>query len=428
MKKIITSALLVAGLLTSSHCFAALDYSYSRAEKIFTVKSEEIIPLEEGSNELRIAFTKEYDFSDAKAKSGKLVKPAMYVRMLVEGKVQYEFATNANYWQEHNYTYEEMGILKEREAKRLAEEKAKKETRNKKKEDKSAKSGAEEHVAKLETEVVDVNAEVAIKSVEEKDELENRKLGRNPSTLIYLKVENKLSKENKAKNLYDFDNPLAAKEQIALEKVNAQQTEENKQGITANYETPDAALASGEGKGISSQNQNLVELELAAAEAKQKALEEEQEKELLAKLQAENSPEAEPLREQIAAREAAKKLAAVEANEERINREYVERMAKVEEVKAARAAFNKYIEEQKAANEGMVYVSIAEAKIPKGDNFWNKIIDSNKKHIPMFFEAKFWKGGANQRIWLKTEKLTELEELIAYDLYKDEANLQLVNK
>lgn len=408
MKKILTSALLVAGLLTSSNCFAALDYSYDRVEKIFTVKSEDVISLEDGANELTVAFIKEYNLADKKALAGKPVEPTMYVRMFVEGKVQYEFAPQANYWQEHNYTYEEMGILKEREAKRLAAEKAKKEA---KKQNKDGKT---------------VSAEVELPV--EKDELEERKLDRNPSTLIYLKVENKLSRENKAKNLYDFNNPLATKEQVALEKANAQQAEDYKPEITTNYEVPDAALASSENKGISSQEQNLMELELAAAEAKQKALEEEKEKELLAKLQAENSPEAEPLRERIAAREAAKKLAAVEANEARINRESAERMAKVEEVKAARAAFNKYLEEQKAASEGMVYVSTAEAKIPKGDNFWNKIVDSNKKHMPMFFEAKFWKGGANQRIWLKAEKLAELEELIAYDLYKDEANLQLVNK
>ena len=64
MKKFFASALLVAGVLTSSNCFAALDYSYNRAEKIFTVKSEEIIPLEDGANELTVAFTKEYDFSN----------------------------------------------------------------------------------------------------------------------------------------------------------------------------------------------------------------------------------------------------------------------------------------------------------------------------------------------------------------------------
>ena len=419
MKKFFASALLVAGVLTSSNCFAALDYSYNRAEKIFTVKSEEIIPLEDGANELTVAFTKEYDFSNKKAQPGKPIIPTMHVRMLVEGKVQYEFATNANYWQEHNYTYEEMGILKEREAKRLAEEKAKKEAKEKKKDSKTAETVKEEAV---------VQPEAAAGHVEEKDELEQRKLGRNPSTLIYLKVENKLSQENKAKNLYDFDNPVASKEQMALEKANAQQAKDYKPNISTNYEAPDAALGGNAGKGISADEKNLVELELAAAEAKQKALEEEKEKELLAQLQAENSPEADKLREKIAAREAAKKLAAVDANEERINRETAERMARVEEVKAARAAFNKYLEEQKAANEGMVYVSTAEAKIPKGDNFWNKIIDSNKKHIPMFFEAKFWKGGANQRIWLKTEKLTELEELIAYDLYKDEANLHYINK
>lgn len=409
MKKILTSALLVAGLLTSSNCFAALDYSYDRVEKIFTVKSEDVISLEDGANELTVAFIKEYNLADKKALAGKPVEPTMHVRMAVEGKVQYEFATNANYWQEHNYTYEEMGILKEREAKRLAAEKAKKEAKNKKQDGKVAAAS---------------EAELPV----EKDELEERKLNRNPSTLIYLKVENKLSRENKSKKLYDFENPVVSKEQMALEKANAQQAQDYKPEITTDYEAPDGALGNAEAKGISSDEKNLVELELAAAAAKQKALEEEKEKELLAKLQAENSPEAEPLREKIAAREAAKKLAAVDATEERINRESAERMAKVEEVKAARAAFNKYLEEQKAANEGMVYVSTAEAKLPKGDNFWKKIGDSNKKHIPMFFEAKFWKGGANQRIWLKTERLTELEELIAYDLYKDKANLEFINK
>lgn len=412
MKKIFTSALLVAGLLTSSNCFAALDYSYNRTDKIFTVKSEDIIPLEDGANELTIAFTKEYDFSSKKAKAGKKVEPTMHVRMVVEGKVQYEFATNVNYWQEHNYTYEEMGVLKEREAKRLAEEKAKQEARKQKKNEKTA--------AKVEPEPpVEISAE-------EKDELENRKLDRNPSTLIYLKVENKLSQEDKAKKLYEFENPLAAKEQEALEKANSKRNKKHKPEIVQEQDIPDAALNNGESKAAVEQ-QNLVELELAAAKAKQKALEEEQDKELLAKLQAENSPEAEKLREKIAAREAEKKLAAVDANENRINKEIAARNAMVEEVKAARAAFNKYLEEQKAANEGMVYVSIAEAKIPKGDNFWNKIADSNKKRIPMFFEAKFWKGGANQRIWLKTEKLNELEELLAYDLYKDQANLRFVN-
>lgn len=410
MKKILTSALLVAGLLTSSNCFAALDYSYNRADKIFTVKSQEVISLEDGANELTVAFAKEYDLSGQKSKASKPVEPAMYVRMLVEGKVQYEFAPQANYWQEHNYTYEEMGILKEREAKRLAAEKAKKEAKNQMKDGKT------------------IAAEAKVEAPVEKDELETRKLGRNPSTLIYLKVENKLSKEDKAKKLYDFDNPVASKEQMALEKANAQQEKDYKPEITTEYQIPDAALGSSDAKGIGSSEQNLMELELAAAKAKQQALEEERDKELLAKLQAENSPEAERLRAKILAREAEKKLAAVAETEERINREAAERMARVEEVKAARAAFNKYLEEQKAANEGMVYVSTAEAKLPKGDNFWKKIVDSNKKHMPMFFEAKFWKGGANQRIWLKAEKLAELEELIAYDLYKDEANLQLVNK
>ena len=338
MKKFLTAALLTAGILTSSNCFAALESSYDSNNKVFTTKSEEVIVLDDGANQLKVVFFKEYrGISKVSLKNANRPQPVYGVRMYVEGTKPYVFADNANYWQEHNYTYEEMGILKEREAKREAVEKEKQ----------KARAEGKKYVAPEN----DQN--------DEGDDLELRKKKRNASTLIYLKVASETSRELKGKKLYEFNNPIAKDE---------------------------------------------------ASKDLRHSLEDKAEALHLAKLEKTNPEEAARIREEKLQQEAQRRVE--------------ERAALVEKVKAAREAFKKFEAEQKAADEGVIYTSKAEGLIPEKDNFWNKINDSSLKRIPMFFEVKFMSGGANQRIWLKTEKLKELQELMAYDLYKDKANMQ----
>lgn len=369
--------------MTSSNCLAALEYNYDADAKVFAVKSQEIIPLEEGANQLTLTFSKEYDLSKKK------VKPVMRVSMLVEGTKEYQLADNANYWQEHNYTYEEMGVLQADKAKQEAEEKARQKA---KAEGKKYEKPEEEENEELQ---------------EQLTELKERKLGRNASTLIYLAVENSTSKESTDKPAYDFPMPM---------KEAPVDTKDPKQNLSAEYNVPDAALdATLTKEGINPSEENLMELELKKAEAERQRLEEEAEVEALAKMEA-GTPEAEALREKIAARNQAKKLAAMEEREKRINERAAENAKLVEQVKATRDAFLKYEAEQKAANEGIVYTTKGTATMSVGDNLWKKVEDSAAKRVPLFFEVKFWKGGANQRLWLQTEKLAELKELLAYDL------------
>lgn len=386
MKKFMTAALVAAGILTSSNCLAALEYNYDADAKVFAVKSQEIISLEEGANQLTLTFSKEYDLSKKK------VKPVMRVSMLVEGTKEYRLADNANYWQEHNYTYEEMGLLQADKAKLEAEEKARQ----------KARAEGKKYVKPEEEENVELQ--------EQLNELKERKLGRNASTLIYLQVENSSSRESTAKPAYDFKLPM---QEAPVD------TKDSKQNIAAEYAVPDAALdATLTKEGINPSEDNLMELELKKAEAERKRLEEEAEVEALAKMEA-GSPEAEALREKIAARNQAKKLAEMAEREKRINERAAANAKVVEQVKATRDAFLKYEAEQKAANAGIVFTTKGTATMPVGDNLWKKVEDSAAKRVPLFFEVKFWKGGANQRLWLQTEKLAELKQLLAYDLATD---------
>lgn len=329
MKHKFTAALLAAGLLTCSNCLAALEYNYDRETKQFTVKSEEIIPLEDGTNQLTVSFNKEYVLTpDKRGRMPKDAQPTFYLHMTVIGSKDYRFADNANYWQEHNYTYEEMEPKYQYDLDRADLDRQKQllkaeqnETPKPTPEQKSAWLERKEVLSAKEKELNE-KAEIVVK--------DPKKLGRNPSTLIYLKVENKLEGENKAKPLYDFG--------VGSDKM------------------PDI----------------LVEKEI---------------------------------KDQTSQRE-----------------------KMVEQVKATRDAFYKYQKEQKEAMKGLKYTSIATAKLPKGDNFWKKVINSAKTNTPLFFEVKFWNGGANQRLWLKNDKLQELNELLNYDLYKDEVNLENIKK
>ena len=384
MKRKLAAALFAAGLLVSSNCLAALDYSYNEQTGIFTVKSEDVIPIEDGANTLRVAFVKEYQLKGGKLSADNPVKPDINIKMFIEGSKQYEFAPNVNYWQEHNYTYEEMEILKAREAQQQAAEKARKEARA------AGKKPPEVQVSEL------------------PESMKDRKLKRNASTLIYLQVESTASQEDKAKKLYDFENPLAVEHQEQANKIKSKAAAEHKP-------TPKPA----KGKKASA---NIDEAALQQAEREQ------QEKELLLKLEKEDPAAAAKLRQEITARETQRKLDASDASEARVNRESEARAESVAKVKAARDAFKKYAAEQEQANAGTTYTSKAEASIPVNDNFWNKIENSSKKRIPFFFEVKFWKGGSNQRMWLKTEKLDELKELLSYDLYKDRSHVELIKK
>lgn len=341
MRKILTSALVFAGVMTSASCFAALQYEYAPNTKIFIVKSEDVLPLDDGANQLTVSFTKEYNLMSKRGYVSKNAIPTMHVRLEVVGKNDYKLADNVNYWQDHNYTYEEMGVLKDLEAKRLAAEKAKKEA----KQNKQAGKATDEPKADSD------------KAVFEKHELELRHLRRNPSTLIYLQVDNSNHQVNR-KEIFKFSNTSV----------------DNKVFRGINYK---------------------------------KNKHSDQEKQL---------------NERFTLEEAEQKLVEADANEARINEEAAVRMAELEHLKALKTAFEKQAAEQKAVVKSSNFACSASATIPKGDNFWKKVVNSLKMNRPMFFEVKFWNGGANQRIWLKNDKLKELIELINYDLYKDEAN------
>ena len=413
MKKYITAALLAAGVLTCSNCFAALEYSFDREAKIFTAKSEDIISLNEGANMLRVSFTKEYNLGpNKKGKVAAIAKPVYHVRMYVEGTNEYKFADNANYWQEHNYTYAQMTTLKEIEAEKRAIDKRHEKEKLSAEEAKAANGGkpvqltAEEQAAKDQAKLAE---QLRLQKLNEQEATIKKpylELNRNPSTLIYLNVENKISSPKLSKPLYDF---APTNEELDAEK---QRLAENS--------VPDAALTT-------KAPTNLMDEELRKSQAEKQRLEYEKERETLAKLEADKDPRAEELRKKVVERETAEKeIAKADANEKEINAKVATNAKTIELVKATRAAFMKYQEEQKQAMQGLVYTSTAEAKIPAGDNFFRKIKDSRERNIPMFFEVKFWNGGANERMWLKTDKLKEMEELLAYDLYKDEANLKLI--
>lgn len=428
MKHKLTAALLAAGLLTCSSCFAALEYSYDREAKHFTVKSEEIIPLEEGANQLKVTFSKEYNFDYGKAIS--TAKPTYYVRLYVEGTKDYRFADNANYWQEHNYTYEQIKELQNIKEQLILLETEKKAEKKSLEEQKKANNNkapiltSEEQKKKEEVHSARNEKEQALKKREAEIRKDKNKLKRNPSTLIYLTVENKLSKPNLSKPLYDFQPPYSTKEQPK----SSNKKPGNKQS-NGTVSIPDAALDTAVKNGVvTPKNKNLMDLELAKSKKKRNALKQQAEREKLAKLNVDNPQEAEKLREDILKREAEKKIALAEANEIRIRQEISQHSTQIEEVKATRAAFEKYKQEQKESLGGMVYTSSAWAKLANKDNFLNKIAHSSKNNIPLFFEVKFWSGSANQRLWLKNDKLKELSELIAYDLAKDKANLEFIKK
>ena len=394
MKKFMTAALVAAGVLTSSNCLAALEYNYDADTKVFAVKSQDVIALEDGANQLTLTFSKEYDLSKKK------VKPVMRVSMAVEGTKEYQLADNANYWQEHNYTYEEMGLLQADKAKQEAEEKARQ----------KAKAEGKKYEKPEEPEMTEAEQEEKEKLAQELEDLKERKLGRNASTLIYLQVENSSSRENTAKPGYDFKLPMEEAEA---------DSKDPKETIAAEYDVPDAALdATLTKEGINPSEDNLMELELKKTEAERQRLEEIAEVEALAKMEP-GSPEAEALREKIAARNLAKKQAEMDEREKRINERAAENAKIVEQVKATRDAFLKFEAEQKAANAGIVFTTKGTATMSLGDNLWKKVEDSAAKRVPLFFEVKFWTGGANQRLWLQTEKLAELKQLMAYDLATD---------
>lgn len=407
MKKLVVAAVLAAGLWTSADCLAALEYSFDREAKVFTVKSEELISLDEGANELKVAFVKRYNLGpDKKGRVPKIAKPQYGVEMYVEGSKRYEFADNANYWQEHNYTYQEMTWIKRLEAERAKIAKQQEA-------DKAADEAARKELAEYDKELAEQQALLTKTRYEMK---------RNASTLIYLQVENKLSKEDTSKKLYDFEDPVKLQKQAEAAKQ-AEEAAANKNKaaeIPVADVLPDAALdAKHEEGGINPSEQNLMELELARQAEQKRLLEEQQDRERLAQLNVEEPAAAAVLREKILAREAEKKLAASDAAEQQINERIAQGSAHLEEVRATRAAFLKYQAEQKAAMEGMAYTSTAKGKLSAGDNFFKKVQNSLEKEIPLFFEVKFWNGGANQRLWLQKEKLQELQELLNYDLYSD---------
>lgn len=430
MKKMFTAAMVVAGILTSANCFAALQYNFDKETRVFTVKSEEVISLEEGANELQVAFVKQYNLGpDKKGKVSAVVKPQYKLQMYVEGDKRYEFADNANYWQEHNYTYEEMTLIKQLEAERAAIAKQKEAYKAADEEAKKANGNKKVELTeeeKAEREALDArDQELALQQQEIAKPRED--MERNASTLIYLTVENKLSREDTSKKLYDFEDPL----KLQKEAEEAQKAEEAltlgdpAKQIPVDDVVPDAALdAKAEAEGISPSEQNLMDLELSMQAARQRQLEEQEDRERLAQLNVDDPEAAEKLREKILAREAEKKLEVADAREKQINERIAEEAARLEEVKATRAAFMKFQVEQKAAMEGMAYTSRAEGKLSAGDNFYKKVQNSLEKGTPLFFEIKFWQGGANQRLWLQTEKLQELAELLNYDLYKDKEHME----
>ena len=425
MKKFVVAAVLAAGLWTSADCLAALEYSFDQETKVFTVKSEELISLDEGANELKVAFVKRYNLGpDKKGRVPKIAKPQYGVEMYVEGSKRYEFADNANYWQEHNYTYQEMTwikrleaerakIAKQQEADKAADEAARKANNGKKVELTQEEAAARKELAEYDKELAEQQALLTKTRYEMK---------RNASTLIYLQVENKLSKEDTSKKLYDFEDPVKLQKQAEAAKQ-AEEAAANKNKaaeIPVADVLPDAALdARYEEGGINPSEKNLMELELARQAEQKRLLEEQQDRERLAQLNVEDPAAAAVMREKILAREAEKKLAASDAAEQQINERIAQGSAHLEEVRATRAAFLKYQAEQKATMEGMAYTSTAKGKLSAGDNFFKKVQNSLEKEVPLFFEVKFWNGGANQRLWLQREKLQELQELLNYDLYSD---------
>jgi len=401
MKRIFTAAILVAGIMTSANCLAALQYSFDREAKVFTVKSEDVISLEEGANQLKVAFVKQYNLGpDKKGRVPAVVKPKYGLQMYIEGSVRYEFADNANYWQQHNYTYAEMTRIKKLETERAAI--AKKQEANKKADEAAKTANKGKKVALSNKQLAERKAlsERDLVLAEQQKQLIKTKeeLKRNASTLIYLDVENKLSRVDTSKKLYDF--------KIPKKSVDTEQRSEDS---------------------VKAKEQNLMEQELAQQAAKQKQLERQAERERLAQLNVDNPEAAAKLREKLLAdEEAEKKLAASDANAKKINERLAQKAPRLEEVKATRAAFLKYQAEQKEAMKGMAFTSRAEGKLSAGDNFFKKVNNSLLKETPLFFEVKFWCGGANQRLWLQKAKLEELQQLLEYDLYKDNKHAEVL--
>lgn len=387
MKKYLSTAILASALFASTNCFAALQYNYDKNSNSYTIKSEDIIPLDEGKNLLKIAFTKEYK-PNANNKSSAIIKPTYTLQLRVDGQDQYEFANMVNYWQERNYTYEETAdkraieteqalLAKEKEQEKASAEQAKKtgESQEASPAQIAAKEQREARIAEL-------------KEAHQKYEKTKKELKRNASTLIYLEVESKLSRTDESQPLYEFPNPSF--------KPEAEET------ISEN------------------EPENLMEKELELAEKERQLKQEEEQRELLAKLNADNPEAAAELRDKL---EAESKIAKANASEKKVNEDIAARSAMVEEVKATRAAFFKYQEEQKALMKDMQFTSIAKASLKEKDNFFKKVNNSLLTNTPLFLEIIFWKGGPNQRIWLQKDKLEELQQLLSYDVYKHSADL-----
>lgn len=430
MKTTFFSALLACGLLFSSTGYADLDYNYDKESKIFAATAKNLISLADNDNKLLIAFSKEHTLNA----KGKISSPTYYVRMYVEGKNDYRFADNANYWQEHNYSYEQIRELQTIKAELLAIDAQKKAEKKAIAEAKKLNNNKEPLLKQNEQNSNNkMHAERNLKEQTLRKRAadikkDKDKLKRNPSTLIYLTVENKLSKPNLSKPLYDFKPPYSNSVRNSKN-----QTKKNKKGnaikAVPSSSIPDAAIDNAIKNGdVQSSNKNLMDLELAKSTKKRAILKKQSDREQLAKLAVDNPQAAEKLREEILKREAEEKIATANSNDLRIRQEIAQRSTKIEEVKATRAAFEKYKQEQQEALGDMVYTSTAWAKLADKDNFWKKTTNSAQKNIPLFFEVKFWTGGSNQILWLDNSILKDLNQLFNYDLAKDKEHSQLLNK
>lgn len=388
MKKYISTAFLATALMISATCTAALQHNYNQNTQTYSVKSEQTISLDDDSNSLKIAFIKEYSLkSDKKNKT--LPAPNYYLTMHVNGQKQYEFANVANYWQEHNFTYDEIAEKEAIEAELALLEKEKEADKALETAAKKNKQKLELSPEKQETQLKRAAREAELKEAHLKFEKTRKELRRNASTLIYLDVESKLSRTDESQPLYNFAKP--------------------------NF-NPDA-----EENPTEKEPENLMEKELQQVEEERQLKQEQEERELVAKLNADDPQAAAELRAKL---EAESKIAKAEASEKKVNEAIASRTAMIEEVKATRAAFLKYQTEQKELMKDMQYTSTAKATLKGTDNFFKKVNNSILTNTPLFFEVIFWKGGPNQRLWLKADKLKELQELLNCDLAKIEASLK----
>ena len=394
MKKTL-SFLALSALCSCSTCFAELTFNYDTANQLYTATSERKIILQKNEEEkptdtLTIILAKEYRFNNTKGRNQ--VMPDYFLKLYTEGSSSYELADNANYWQERNYTYAQVGKQQELQKQRTALEAEREKLRRE--QDNTPKGtvfSGKERLTELNTQIANLNTELKTYTKDRFD------LKRNPSTLIYLDVINALSQQDNSKPLYDFIKPTAP--EIAIDEEQEKETE-----------------------------QNLMDLELETNERLREQLDVQREREELAAAAGNDFQETEELRNRVLAREAEVKLAKAKASEARINARMEKRQPRIEQVMATREAFLKYQEEQKELMKGMLFTSTGTTRLKLKDPVFKKLTDSYQNDTPFFFEVKFVKGGANQRLWLQRDVLQELQQLISYDLYQDKQALELMAK